>query len=45
MEENNENSAIVCPFSMNDSLEFAGGGGCKCHCNCNDPIRCQVGPR
>lgn len=34
-------TAIVYPFSMQNSLAFAGGGGCKCHCNCN--CQCEKG--
>ena len=34
-------TAIVYPFSVENSVAFAGGGGCKCHCNCN--CQCEKG--
>lgn len=34
-------TAIVYPFSIQNSIAFAGGGGCKCHCNCN--CQCEKG--
>ena len=34
-------TAIVYPFSLDNSLAYAGGGGCKCHCNCN--CQCEKG--
>lgn len=34
-------TAIIYPFSVENSVAFAGGGGCKCHCNCN--CQCEKG--
>ena len=34
-------TAIIYPFSIQNSVAFAGGGGCKCHCNCN--CQCEKG--
>ena len=34
-------TAIIYPFSVQNSVAFAGGGGCKCHCNCN--CQCEKG--
>lgn len=36
-----QKTAIVYPFSMDNSLVYSKGGGCKCHCNCN--CQCEKG--
>lgn len=38
---NEVETAIIYPYSVQNSVAFAGGGGCKCHCNCN--CKCEKG--